>query len=117
MAKGYWKEKNILPPGWVEKSFIMRATNTKHKGTKSGYGYLWWGVVKKKDLLEKGIYSASGLGTQKLYIIPKINSVIVFLKDTSNFKGRKASEFLIGTSKHDQFLSKVLSLNKNYLSL
>jgi CubicO group peptidase (beta-lactamase class C family) len=79
-----------------------------HKGTKSGFGYLWWGVAKSRFHLHEGIVVASGLGTQKLYIIPKLQTVVVFLKDTDDFDPTHPERTVIGTKRHDQFLSQIL---------
>lgn len=112
LAKGVWDNKRILSSDWIDKSTSLLVTADDASGTKSGFGFLWWGVVKERKGLKKGILAASGLGTQKIYIVPQSQTVIVFLRDTDSYDPANPEKTLLSTKKHDLFLSKILSANR-----
>ena len=65
LNRGRWDRKTILNPEWIE------AATRPFPGTRAGnYGYLWW-------LDEDYGYSAHGRGNQRIYILPRMNMVVV----------------------------------------
>ena len=73
LHNGQWQGKQIVPAKWVQTS------TTKHMETKDkmnaaeddGYGYYWW-------INSFGGYSAHGFGGQYIFILPKLDMVVVF---------------------------------------
>ena len=73
LHNGQWQGKQIVPAKWVQ------ASTTKHMETKDkmnaaeddGYGYYWW-------INSFGGYSAHGFGGQYIFILPKLDMVVVF---------------------------------------
>jgi len=73
LHNGQWDEKQIVPAKWV------RASTTKHMETKGlmdaaeddGYGYYWW-------IDAFGGYSAHGWGGQYVFVLPKLDMIVVF---------------------------------------
>ncbi len=83
LNKGIWNNKQIISAEWVEKS----ATTYKgNKGInipgvnsgKNGYSYSWWinQVFESGKKIE--MFNAGGWGGQEIYVIPELNSVVVF---------------------------------------
>jgi CubicO group peptidase (beta-lactamase class C family) len=70
---GQWNGKQIVPAEWVH------ASTTKHMETKGlmnaaeddGYGYYWW-------IDSFGGYSAHGFGGQYVFVLPRLDMVVVF---------------------------------------
>jgi len=73
LHNGQWQGKQIVPAKWVQ------ASTTKHMETKGkmnaaeddGYGYYWW-------IDSFGGYSAHGFGGQYIFVLPKLDMVVVF---------------------------------------
>ena len=66
LQKGMWDGEQILPPEWV-----AAATSKPDEHMSQNYGYLWW-------LIPTDVYFASGRGTQRIYVFPSKNIVVVF---------------------------------------
>jgi CubicO group peptidase (beta-lactamase class C family) len=73
LHKGQWNGKQIVPAEWVQ------ASTAKHMETKGlmnaaeddGYGYFWW-------IDSFGGYSAHGFGGQYIFVLPKLDMIVVF---------------------------------------
>ena len=73
LHNGQWNGKQIVPARWVQ------ASTTKHMETKGlmnaaeddGYGYFWW-------IDSFGGYSAHGFGGQYIFVMPRLDMVVVF---------------------------------------
>jgi CubicO group peptidase (beta-lactamase class C family) len=73
LHNGQWNGKQIVPAEWVQDS------TTRHMETKGlmnaaeddGYGYYWW-------IDSFGGYSAHGFGGQYIFVLPKLDMVVVF---------------------------------------
>ncbi len=73
LHNGQWNGKQIVPAEWVQ------ASTTRHMETKGlmnaaeddGYGYFWW-------INSFGGYSAHGFGGQYIFVLPKLDMVVVF---------------------------------------
>ena len=68
----------VLPEGW------MKESTTPSKGSDS-YGYLWW-------LEGNGVYRASGIFGQGIYINPQTNLVIAVLSAWTTATGQEYSQ-------------------------
>jgi hypothetical protein len=73
LHNGQWNGKQIVPAEWVQ------ASTTGHIETKGlmnaaeddGYGYYWW-------MDSFGGYSAHGFGGQYVFVLPKLDMIVVF---------------------------------------
>ena len=64
---GRWGEEQIVPAEWVAASTRKYLPAT----LEDGYGYQWW-------VMEDGIYLALGYAGQFIYVVPKLNLVVVY---------------------------------------
>ena len=80
---GVWEGKQIIPGHWVEKSATSFAGNQGinipgENSGRNGYSYSWW----IKSLSDSGkkiqMYSAGGWGGQHIFVLPELNTVVVF---------------------------------------
>lgn len=76
LQEGVWHGKQIIPKEWVKESTSLHSPTDNRGG---GYGYLWW---IPGDFKELGMYSALGVGSQMIAVIPGLNMVIVQRVDT-----------------------------------
>lgn len=67
LDKGKWKDKQIISAFWVEESIREQLQN-------SNYGLHW----KRMNIANYATFYASGFGLQRIFIIPKLNIVLVF---------------------------------------
>lgn len=102
LADGRWGGRRLLPPGWVRESTALRSP-AGQKGTKSGYGMMWWVTADGPHGLPVGSFTASGTGGQRLTIIPDSKTVVVHLMNTDEPGPR------IGTSTWNELLRRVLA--------
>jgi hypothetical protein len=75
LRDGKWDGEQLISEAWIEES----TTSYSDAGDRGGYGYLWWISGEFKSL---GMYSALGVGTQMISVLPKANLVIVQRVDT-----------------------------------
>lgn len=73
LQRGMWDEEKIISKDWIEASAIPYS-KTGFKSYMAGYGYLWW---ISDDFKDQGLYSALGVGTQMISVLPGANMVIV----------------------------------------
>jgi len=83
LQKGKWNEKQVLSKEWADESTTSYSETDDRGG---GYGYLWWISGEFKEL---GMYSAYGVGTQIISVLPGANLVIVQRVDT--YQGRRTA--------------------------
>ncbi|WP_163409854.1 serine hydrolase domain-containing protein [Flavobacterium ajazii] len=72
--QGKWKDKQILPKEWVEKSFTNYFPNAENV---PGYGYLFWKEVFEINNKKYEAYACSGNGGNKVYVFQNLPLVIV----------------------------------------
>jgi CubicO group peptidase (beta-lactamase class C family) len=70
LREGLWEDKQIVSSAWVE------ASTRKHIAAtlEDGYGYQWW--VSDTD-----VYMALGYAGQFIFVIPRVDLVVVFASD------------------------------------
>lgn len=80
---GLWEDQQIIPEEWVEKSFTAYNNNVgiNVPGISSsgeGYGYTWYIHTSEHrgELLTS--YYALGWGDQEIFVIPDLETVVVF---------------------------------------
>ena len=112
LNKGRWRGTQVIPASWVEasvRSYSAVTGNQSSRATRTGYGYLWWIQTNAKAHPELGIpdgsFTASGLGGQRLTVIPSLGTVIVNLMNTDDEKGPRLGDW-------DTLLAEVLAARR-----
>lgn len=101
LNKGKIDSVSVLPEKWINESLTVSASNKNNtaKGwQKSTHQNYWW--ISQDDTKE-GDFAAEGLRGQRLYVNPKINTIIVQLADNGygGFPYRKISHYFIDSKK------------------
>jgi CubicO group peptidase (beta-lactamase class C family) len=79
---GKWQDKQLLSQEWIEKLKSREVTINEEE--KVYYGYLFWKAdFKSKNETYEVIY-AGGSGGQYMFIIPEINSLVLFTGNNYN---------------------------------
>ena len=80
LDKGLWDGKRFFSEKWVDKSWQSHTLkeSSKWKEWIGDYGLLWWSF----DVNGVKTYSAAGVGTQFLTVIPSKKMVVVFRVDS-----------------------------------
>jgi CubicO group peptidase (beta-lactamase class C family) len=84
LRHGKWKDKQIVPEAWVEKSSHANEMVQFWDVDAGGYEYLWWVEYGGKHLPEAtlpGMYSARGAGGHYVLVVPSLDLVIVHRVD------------------------------------
>jgi len=73
LHQGEWNGAQVLPKEWVKSSTTkhIETTGLMNAAEDDGYGYLWW-------IDSFGGYSAHGFGGQYIFVLPRLDMVIVF---------------------------------------
>jgi len=76
LYEGRWGDRQIIPASWIE------ATRTSYSETNDfrGYGYMWW--TFPDSIAGGGVYSALGVGSQTITVVPTHDIVFVHRVDT-----------------------------------
>jgi hypothetical protein len=74
LQQGQWQGRQIIPADWVRDS--TRSYSDTGRSWR-GYGYLWWTIERDHAGMDEGDYFASGYGGQKVFVLPRINTVVV----------------------------------------
>ncbi len=75
LNKGKWKDKQVIPLGWIEQSTTAQTEGGAPGGDR--YGYLWW-ITRIEDY---SVYYAFGFGGQLIYVVPGLDIVTVITSD------------------------------------
>jgi CubicO group peptidase (beta-lactamase class C family) len=84
LRHGRWKNKQVVPEAWVEKSTHANEMIQLNGVDAGGYEYLWWVEYGRKHLAEAtlpGMYSARGAGGHYVLVVPSLDLVIVHRVD------------------------------------
>lgn len=71
LRDGVWDGQRVLPAGWVDSSWVARATGTETPPTTYGYG--WWGHT----IGGHAYHYALGYGGQFVVVVPDLDLVVV----------------------------------------
>jgi CubicO group peptidase (beta-lactamase class C family) len=84
LRNGKWKDREIIPPGWVKTTTSVITTYKEAEKNKTaylhfGYGYLWWlWDTPYNTGAYEGAYTATGAYGQFITVLPKLDLVIAF---------------------------------------
>jgi CubicO group peptidase (beta-lactamase class C family) len=70
LRDGEWDGKQVVPKKWIEESTTKQA-NGSWNPIFPGYGYMWW-------TNRFGGYAALGFGGNYIFVVPKLDLVVVF---------------------------------------
>lgn len=104
---GRWAGRQVVPASWITASTQVHS-ETDERGTKSGYGLMWWVTAPGSHGLPEGSFTASGAGGQRLTVIPSLRTVVVHLMDTDAPDGPR-----IATSTYNELLRVLLAARTN----
>ena len=84
LQDGRWEGQQIVPSSWIDASFQPW---TPTNWSTSRYGFQWWmydySPSGKTGDGKYGLFTASGFGGQKLFVVPELDLVAVFFGCTS----------------------------------
>ena len=78
LYEGAWQGEQLIPADWVEQTRTSYSQTGRSGST--GYGYMWW--VFGEGWEEYGTYSALGVGSQTITVLPELDIVFVHRVDT-----------------------------------
>jgi CubicO group peptidase (beta-lactamase class C family) len=82
LQEGKWNNKQLISKEWIKES----TSSYSCAGANMGYAYLWWIDFDFNDV--GGMYTARGVGSQVIAVLPGANMVIVQRVDT--YSGKRA---------------------------
>ena len=73
LHNGQWNGKQIVPAEWIQESTTehMETKGLMNAAEDDGYGYYWW-------VDSFGGYSAHGLGGQYVFVLPRLDMIVIF---------------------------------------
>ncbi len=82
--KGRWGSEQLIPATWVENSIkaYSKVDDPALNGV-GGYGYMWW--LLDGQLGDYGTYTALGVGTQTITVVPDLD--LVFVHRVNTYEG------------------------------
>jgi len=86
LHQGKWQGEQIVPQNWVEESLTRQLEAYASGDYEYGYGYWWLLPTLATDDPGQDPYTikaAVGFGTQRIYLIPELDIVIVLTADGS----------------------------------
>jgi CubicO group peptidase (beta-lactamase class C family) len=78
LYEGAWGDEQLIPAEWVEQTRTSYSQTGRSGST--DYGYMWW--VFGEGWEEYGTYSALGVGSQTITVLPALDIVFVHRVDT-----------------------------------
>jgi len=71
LSGGRWKGHQVVPEAWVQE-----ATRQRVEAHGGGFGYMWWREPAPASL-PRGVISARGVGSQRVFIAPDLDLAVV----------------------------------------
>jgi CubicO group peptidase (beta-lactamase class C family) len=75
LNRGLWQGRRIVSEDWIAASTSARYHTYDHIGS---YGYHWWVLPQDEESDRPAVYFAMGYGGQYLFIVPRLELVVVF---------------------------------------
>lgn len=104
--QGKWKGKRIIPEAWVKTcmetpiaipgfSYVKYSRSTLAIPQPAYYGYYWYKERMVTAQYQEDVWFASGNGGQYIFVVPRIDLVVVFTQSNYNsWKAKKAFDLL-----------------------
>lgn len=120
LNKGSWNGKQLIPEKWIEES-TKKQVKADWTPIFPGYGYMWW-------INRFGGYAALGQGGDYIFVVPKLDLVVVFTGGIYNvnelfYPGELMEKYIVPSVKSDapleynqkgsESLSKALDMVQN----
>lgn len=98
LKKGNWNGKQLIPEKWIEES-TKKQVKADWTPIFPGYGYMWW-------INRFGGYSAQGQGGDFIFVVPKLDLVVVFTGGIYNlnemfYPGELMEKYIVPAVKSD----------------
>lgn len=82
--KGRWRERQVVPAAWLGQAMqsqieIPRSPEAPAWSLRSGYGFQWWYDEFAGEHGPFSVSTASGLGGQRIFVVPQYDLVVVVL--------------------------------------
>ncbi|CAH0535712.1 hypothetical protein VST7929_03191 [Vibrio stylophorae] len=81
--KGLWNDQSLVSPYWIEQTLSSHIVSPWG----SDFGYGWWSLVMPYQESYLRIEQAAGAFGQRLYLLPDLETVIVFTGSNSQEQG------------------------------
>ncbi|MGH1366661.1 MAG: serine hydrolase domain-containing protein [Calditrichia bacterium] len=91
LNNGKWGNQQIISEEWIKKSTEPISRDIGAFADRGAYGYLWWISNPIRDI---NMYFASGVGGQKIAVLPEADLVIVHLANSYQFQNVRHGKFL-----------------------
>jgi CubicO group peptidase (beta-lactamase class C family) len=93
LQRGRWDNKQIVSSEYVADSTAKH--NDGGAPVRAAYGYLWWLTQTKTGL---DAFFAAGIGSQLIYVVPKLDLVIAMASSSSIRATRFVNEVVLPTA-------------------
>ncbi|NQZ80565.1 MAG: serine hydrolase [Colwellia sp.] len=101
LNKGVWNGEQIISESWIEES-----TTRYHDAEDWGYSYQWWLTSFNVKGQEIQSFYADGYGGQYIFVLPEIDSVVVFTGRA--YQEGEIEEYRVRTVMQNDILSTLL---------
>jgi len=85
LRNGRWRDQQIVPETWVERSTFTYSDAGNIAGNTWGYGYMWW-VGKPRALAGHTLYAALGGSGHAIYVVTDMEVVVVHRVDYETWR-------------------------------
>ncbi|GHA13838.1 hypothetical protein GCM10008090_24510 [Arenicella chitinivorans] len=82
LDRGEYQEQQVIPADWVDDMLTRRVTAMPDRNI--DYGYLWWIFEFEKNGEKIIAYAASGNGGNYLFVVPRLNAVVLITSTAYN---------------------------------
>lgn len=88
---GRWQDRRILSQAWIDASLERQVASVgRQAGHDQGYGYLWWVRSPPTNRPQIGdFYAAQGFMGQYIFVLPKLDMVVIFTGGSRAWSGEK----------------------------
>lgn len=86
LRHGRWGTAQVVPSAWIDLSTrpVSRGAPVFFADYGAGYGHFWWVFPSRRGGSDSGIIAASGAYGQWLFVVPRLDLVVVIVADNGN---------------------------------
>lgn len=99
LNRGIWNGARIVSEEWIQKStalYTSELSPAEYQTWSNGYGYCWWMNDYACNGLTIHTHFTSGWGGQAIYVIPELDSVVVFTAGNYyNIPGMEKAQYFL----------------------